>query len=188
MLAVSGMAVQNALVRVSLTGAPSTAVMTTNVSVFTMDIGEILFGQSESGRARARVRAQRTWPAIVGFLLGCVLGLFDLTRCYDACSETLLVVAVTTMIKTRILLSHAELKLDRHDRLKRAESVGKTRACAEALGSGNLITCGFCRLKQNRCNHSNRTKAIVGPRHTFPVTPGLLQTRFIQQTTLRMQE
>ena len=114
--------------------------------------------------------------------------LFDLTRCYDACSETLLVVAVTTMIKTRSLLSHAELKLDRHDRLKRAESVGKTRACAEALGSGNLITCGFCRLKQNRCNHSNRTKAIVGPRHTFPVTPGLLQTRFIQQTTLRMQE
>jgi uncharacterized membrane protein YoaK (UPF0700 family) len=74
MLAVSGMAVQNALVRVSLTGAPSTAVMTTNVSVFTMDIGEILFGQSESGRARARVRAQRTWPAIAGFLLGCALG------------------------------------------------------------------------------------------------------------------
>jgi uncharacterized membrane protein YoaK (UPF0700 family) len=74
MLAVSGMAVQNALVRVSLTGAPSTAVMTTNVSVFTMDIGEILFGQSASGRARARVRAQRTWPAIAGFLVGCALG------------------------------------------------------------------------------------------------------------------
>jgi uncharacterized membrane protein YoaK (UPF0700 family) len=68
------MAVQNALVRVSLTGAPSTAVMTTNVSVFTMDIGEILFGQSESGSARARVRARRTWPAIAGFLLGCGLG------------------------------------------------------------------------------------------------------------------
>jgi uncharacterized membrane protein YoaK (UPF0700 family) len=36
MLGVSAMAVQNALVRVSLTGAPSTAVMTTNVTTFTM--------------------------------------------------------------------------------------------------------------------------------------------------------
>jgi uncharacterized membrane protein YoaK (UPF0700 family) len=62
MLAVSGMAVQNALVRVSLAG-PSTAVMTTNVSVFTMDLGEILFGRSQSGRAKARVRARRTWPS-----------------------------------------------------------------------------------------------------------------------------
>jgi uncharacterized membrane protein YoaK (UPF0700 family) len=74
MLAVSGMAVQNALVRVSLAGAPSTAVMTTNVSVFIMDVGEILFGRSQSGRAKARVRARRTWPAIAGFLLGCALG------------------------------------------------------------------------------------------------------------------
>jgi uncharacterized membrane protein YoaK (UPF0700 family) len=74
MLAVSGMAVQNALVRVSLADAPSTAVMTTNVSVFTMDVGEILLGRDQSGRAKARVRARRTWPAIVGFLLGCTLG------------------------------------------------------------------------------------------------------------------
>jgi uncharacterized membrane protein YoaK (UPF0700 family) len=74
MLAVSGMAVQNALVRVSLAGAPSTAVMTTNISVFTMDVGEIWFGRSQSGRAKARVRARRTWPAIAGFLLGCALG------------------------------------------------------------------------------------------------------------------
>ena len=42
MLGVAAMAVQNALVRISLTGAPSTAVMTTNVTVFTMDLGEIL--------------------------------------------------------------------------------------------------------------------------------------------------
>jgi uncharacterized membrane protein YoaK (UPF0700 family) len=74
MLAVSGMAVQNALVRVSLADAPSTAVMTTNISVFTMDVGEILFGRSQSGRAKAWVRARRTWPAIAGFLLGCALG------------------------------------------------------------------------------------------------------------------
>ena len=36
-LGVSAMAVQNALVRVSLRGAPSTAVMTTNITVFTME-------------------------------------------------------------------------------------------------------------------------------------------------------
>ena len=36
--------------------------------------------------------------------------------------QTLLVVAVTTTIKTRSLLSHAELKRDRHDRLKRGRS------------------------------------------------------------------
>jgi urea transporter len=35
MLGVSAMAVQNALVQVSLKGAPSTAVMTTNVTRFT---------------------------------------------------------------------------------------------------------------------------------------------------------
>ena len=74
MLAVSGMAVQNALVRVSLAGAPSTAVMTTNVSVFTMDVGEIWFGRNLAGRAKARVRARRTWPAIAGFLLGSAIG------------------------------------------------------------------------------------------------------------------
>jgi uncharacterized membrane protein YoaK (UPF0700 family) len=74
MLAVCGMAVQNALVRVSLTNSPSTAVMTTNVSVFTMDLGEICFGGSESGRVNARARARRTWPAIAGFIIGCGFG------------------------------------------------------------------------------------------------------------------
>jgi len=73
MLAVSGMAVQNALVRVSLAGAPSTAVMTTNITVFTMDLGEIWFGRDLTGRAKARDRARRTWPAIAGFLLGCAV-------------------------------------------------------------------------------------------------------------------
>ncbi|HLG79880.1 MAG TPA: YoaK family protein [Bradyrhizobium sp.] len=74
MFAVSGMAVQNALVRVSLADAPSTAVMTTNVTVFAMDVGQICFGGSRSDHAKARIRAGRTWPAIAGFLIGCALG------------------------------------------------------------------------------------------------------------------
>src|SRR6267378_8605998 len=42
MLGVSAMAVQNALVQISLKGAPSTAVMTSNVTRFAMDAGRIL--------------------------------------------------------------------------------------------------------------------------------------------------
>ena len=74
MLGVSAMAVQNALVRISLKGAPSTAVMTTNVTIFTMDVTEILLRRNMSGAATARKRAGHTWPAIAGFLLGCTLG------------------------------------------------------------------------------------------------------------------
>ena len=74
MLGVSAMAVQNALVRIALEGAPSTAVMTTNITVFMMDVGEILLARDPSSIAKAKTRARHTWPAIVGFLLGCVLG------------------------------------------------------------------------------------------------------------------
>jgi uncharacterized membrane protein YoaK (UPF0700 family) len=74
MLGVAAMAVQNALVRISLTGAPSTAVMTTNITVFAMDIGEILLAPDESRVAKARERARNTGTAIAGFLVGCALG------------------------------------------------------------------------------------------------------------------
>jgi uncharacterized membrane protein YoaK (UPF0700 family) len=72
MLGVSAMAVQNGLVRISLRGAPATAVMTTNITLFTIDVGQVLLGASST--AKARERARNTWPAIVGFLLGCALG------------------------------------------------------------------------------------------------------------------
>jgi uncharacterized membrane protein YoaK (UPF0700 family) len=72
MLGVSAMAVQNALVRIALTGTPSTAVLTTNITLLTMDLGDILFGQRDA--AKARDRAKRTSPAVAGFLLGCALG------------------------------------------------------------------------------------------------------------------
>ena len=74
MLGVSAMAVQNALVRISLVGAPSTAVLTTNITLLTTDIGEIILGQDPGLIAKARQRARRTWPAVAGFLLGCALG------------------------------------------------------------------------------------------------------------------
>jgi uncharacterized membrane protein YoaK (UPF0700 family) len=74
MLGVSAMAVQNGLVRISLRGAPATAVMTTNITLFTIDVGQVLLGGNASSTVRARERARKTWPAIVGFLLGCALG------------------------------------------------------------------------------------------------------------------
>jgi uncharacterized membrane protein YoaK (UPF0700 family) len=74
LLGVSAMAVQNALVQISLRGAPSTAVMTTNITRFMMDSGEVLLGRDPQGVAEAGMRAKHTWPAIAGFAAGCALG------------------------------------------------------------------------------------------------------------------
>jgi uncharacterized membrane protein YoaK (UPF0700 family) len=74
MLGVLAMAVQNALVQISLKGAPSTAVMTTNITRFMMDVGDVMLGRRPAVVAMARDRAMCTWPAIVGFAVGCGVG------------------------------------------------------------------------------------------------------------------
>jgi uncharacterized membrane protein YoaK (UPF0700 family) len=74
LVGVSAMAVQNALVQISLKGAPSTAVMTTNLTRFMMDVGDVMLGRKPADVAKARNRAMRTWSAIVGFAIGCGLG------------------------------------------------------------------------------------------------------------------
>jgi uncharacterized membrane protein YoaK (UPF0700 family) len=74
MLGVAAMAVQNALVQLSLRGAPATAVMTTNITRYVMDVGEVLLGRDPDEVAQARRRAARAWPAIVGFTAGAALG------------------------------------------------------------------------------------------------------------------
>lgn len=74
MLGVAAMAVQNALAQISLRGAPSTAVMTTNITRFVMDVGTVLLGRDPAEIASARNRAKHAWPAIVGFAVGCGLG------------------------------------------------------------------------------------------------------------------
>jgi uncharacterized membrane protein YoaK (UPF0700 family) len=76
MLGVSAMAVQNALVQISLPQVPSTAVMTTNITRFTVDIGQMLFGPDPAAAVEARRRAKRTLPPIAGFALGCAAGAF----------------------------------------------------------------------------------------------------------------
>ena len=74
MLGVAAMAVQNALVQISLRGAPTTAVMTSNITRFVMDIGTMIFSRDPRDVSTARNRAQHTWPALVGFAVGCALG------------------------------------------------------------------------------------------------------------------
>jgi len=74
MFGVSAMAVQNALVQISLKGAPSTAVMTTNITRFATDIGELVLGGSAADMAKASKRASRTLVVIAGFVVGCAMG------------------------------------------------------------------------------------------------------------------
>jgi uncharacterized membrane protein YoaK (UPF0700 family) len=74
MLGVAALAVQNALVQISLADVPSTAVLTTNITRFAIDLGDILLGRDSAEVAVARRRAQHTWPVIVGFTAGAALG------------------------------------------------------------------------------------------------------------------
>src|ERR1700687_3364795 len=74
MLGVSAMAVQNALVQISLAGAPSTAVMTTNITRFMMDVGTLVSGRPARAVDNARRQAKCTWRAIAGFAVGCAFG------------------------------------------------------------------------------------------------------------------
>jgi len=73
MVGVSAMAVQNALVQISLKGAPSTRHDDQHPR-FMMDVGEVIFGREPVDIAKARSRAMHTWPAIVGFAVGCASG------------------------------------------------------------------------------------------------------------------
>jgi len=74
MFGVAAMAVQNALVQISLEGVAATAVMTTNVTRFTLDLAEALVGRDASYRQKARSSVHRLWPQIAGFVVGCGIG------------------------------------------------------------------------------------------------------------------
>jgi uncharacterized membrane protein YoaK (UPF0700 family) len=75
MLGVAAMATQNALVKLALPGAPSTAVMTTNTTQLTVDLATLARGQGDPDElARARRRVGVTLPCLLGFLVGCTAG------------------------------------------------------------------------------------------------------------------
>jgi uncharacterized membrane protein YoaK (UPF0700 family) len=99
MLGVAAMAVQNALVQLSLRGAPPTAVMTSNLTRFVMDVGEIMLGHDRTAVAEARRRAARTWPAIVGFTAGAAIG----AACFAAIGLGSLVLPVGLALLAQVL-------------------------------------------------------------------------------------
>jgi uncharacterized membrane protein YoaK (UPF0700 family) len=74
MLGVTAMAMQNALVKMTPQGTPSTAVMTTNVTRFVMSLGEVLLGCNPGSVARARTQAKHSRPAIIGSAAGWAMG------------------------------------------------------------------------------------------------------------------
>ena len=74
MIGVAAMAVQTALVQVSLKGTPSTGVMTTNVTHFVVALAELLARREVSTAEKARERMLHILPVIGGFVLGCALG------------------------------------------------------------------------------------------------------------------
>jgi len=75
MLGVAAMATQNVLVKFALKDAPSTAVMTTNITQLTLDLAMLARSRGEPDElAKARRRAEVTLPCVVGFVVGCAAG------------------------------------------------------------------------------------------------------------------
>ena len=74
MIGVAAMAVQTALVQISLKGTPSTGVMTTNMTHFVVALAELLARRDLSMAEMARRRMLHILPVITGFVLGCALG------------------------------------------------------------------------------------------------------------------
>jgi uncharacterized membrane protein YoaK (UPF0700 family) len=72
---VAAMATQNALVRFTLPGTPSTAVMTTNITQLAVDLATLIRSQGgPDDFTRARRRAGMTLPCVIGFVGGCAAG------------------------------------------------------------------------------------------------------------------
>ncbi len=75
MLGVAAMATQNALVKLDLTGFPTTAVLTTDTVQLTIDLTTLARGNAlPEELALARRRIRMTFPAFAGFIAGCATG------------------------------------------------------------------------------------------------------------------
>jgi len=74
MLGVAAMAVQGALLQISLVSTPPTGVMTTNVVHFMLALGRLLTSDNGATNEHARKELLHVLLVIVGFTLGCVAG------------------------------------------------------------------------------------------------------------------
>jgi hypothetical protein len=77
--------VQNALVQISLAGSPSAAIMSTNLTRFVTDLGEVLPGAEAYDRSESRVSGMAHRGAIAGFVAGCGLGVWRRASAFGAC-------------------------------------------------------------------------------------------------------
>jgi uncharacterized membrane protein YoaK (UPF0700 family) len=75
MLGVAAMATQNVLGKLALKGAPSTAVMTTNITQLTVDLVTLVRSRADAEElAKVRRRARITLACVIGFVAGCAGG------------------------------------------------------------------------------------------------------------------
>ena len=75
MFGVAAMATQNVLVKLALKDAPSTAVMTTNITQLTLDLSMLARSQGDADElAKVRRRARMTFACVIGFVVGCAAG------------------------------------------------------------------------------------------------------------------
>jgi uncharacterized membrane protein YoaK (UPF0700 family) len=75
MLGVAAMATQNVLGKLALKGAPTTAVMTTNITQLTIDLVTLVRSRGDAGElTNARRRARITFACVIGFVAGCAAG------------------------------------------------------------------------------------------------------------------
>src|SRR6516225_4797723 len=73
MIAVSAMACQFALLRLAVSGAPSTAVMTGNLTKTTLSLLDTLSGNAAVIES-ARMQLKKTVQLVAGFFVGCLVG------------------------------------------------------------------------------------------------------------------
>jgi uncharacterized membrane protein YoaK (UPF0700 family) len=75
MLGVAAMATQNVLGKLALKGAPSTAVMTTNITQLTVDLATLARSRGDAEElAKVRRRARVAFACVIGFIGGCAAG------------------------------------------------------------------------------------------------------------------
>lgn len=73
LLAIASMAFQNALLHLSLTPVPTTAVMTGNIVSATLALVGMCLAK-DAARQQARAQWHQTGPILLGFVLGCLAG------------------------------------------------------------------------------------------------------------------
>jgi len=106
LLAIAAMAVQNALLHVCYSRAPSVAVMTGNIVAATVAAVRLLRRRDDEAAAAWR----STWPLIVGFVGGCLLGALG---CWLAADVGWVVAVAATVVVSAVAIRRARAALDR---------------------------------------------------------------------------